>query len=213
MRGKDTGPIVFDVPGIGSPPRAGKDSVLSIIAATWCGSPPRAGDRHGHGHDHGHAQRITPACGEQTGSRSRCRTCWQDHPRVRGTDTSFISALAASSGSPPRAGDRPHHADGRVARHRITPAYRGQTHTTSPASFPSSDHPRVRGTDGIICRLPSCADGSSPRAGNRQPIVSGALSIVPDHPACGDTHCERPGADDCSRITPACGGQTPSRSR
>ena len=130
MRGEDRG--VFDEVGfdLGSPPHArGRRDSTSVEV-----------QRHG----------ITPACAGKTGYRSPGTGLWEDHPRMRGEDTSTASSPLTHGGSPP-------HARGRLRtkhkqRHRsgITPACAGKTKARVGRHLGVQDHPRMRGED-ICC--------------------------------------------------------------
>src|SRR5690606_4670575 len=70
----------------------------------------------------------------------------------------------------------------------ITPAYAGSTCSSPPASWPSADHPRIRGEHASRSLAMSAGLGSSPRA-------RGALAVLVVWLAL-------------ERITPACVGST-----
>jgi hypothetical protein len=128
----------------------GTDTYSFAASVRYQGSPPRAGDRPSPFRLWNVVFRITPACGGQTLDLHIPRFHRSDHPRVRGTDNENPGFLVLSSGSPPRAGDRP--VSSRQQRHhcRITPACGGQNYSTNHESLEWTDHPRVRGTDSCL---------------------------------------------------------------
>src|SRR5690606_20125167 len=52
----------------------------------------------------------------------------------------------------------------------ITPAYAGSTCSSPPASWPSADHPRIRGEHASRSLAMSAGLGSSPRARGAHPV-------------------------------------------
>ncbi len=91
------------------------------------GSPPLARGKHRSYRVACVARRITPACAGKTRRSIYVRKITQDHPRLRGENSSTETDMEVVKGSPPLA--RGKHRSYRVAcvARRITPACAGKT--------------------------------------------------------------------------------------
>ena len=133
--------------------------------------------------------RITPACaGNRYSITSRRSPRW-DHPRVCGEQSTTVSGMTTSRGSPPRVrGTVDRHHQG-YRHHRITPACAGNSLGQGTALESPWDHPRVCGEQ-IACVSMYCfIRGSPPRVRGTGSAPFAWISIT--------------------RITPACAGNSP----
>ena len=130
------------------------------------GSPPRTGTRLGVHHAAWMANRITPACGDETGHRDDHEYSPRDHPRARGRDQNLPNGFRSHQGSPPRAGTR--HPMKAVAAilNGITPACGDETSTTGTSACWHRDHPRARGRELLGPELDRQCVGSTPARGD-----------------------------------------------
>ena len=165
----------------------GEDCSKIELADKAFGSPPHArGRRHTHAEQRPQ-ERITPACAGKTPPRL-AKPALADHPRMRGEDRPRTRLGREIDGSPPHARGRLIGGMVSLFSGRITPACAGKTSKTSSAGSKTSDHPRMRGEDGFVCRFHGFALGSPPHArGRRQRRALGRAA---------------------ARITPACAGKT-----
>ena len=132
------------------------------------GSPPHARGRLSSRKLQTFSGGITPACAGKTGL---------------GPD-----AEAYIGGSPPHARGRHRPLPYGQPRFGITPACAGKTATSAEDTHGSTDHPRMRGEDSTMPRLPTSVGGSPPHARGR--------------------HSYDATTDMRVRITPACAGKT-----
>ena len=157
------------------------------------GTPPRARGRRHLGMLLGLVEWNTPACAGTT-----CRGCpsgWgcPEHPRVRGDDALHVGGAIHAHGTPPRARGRPGVATGHPHTGRNTPACAGTTRRSAGGGGSRTEHPRVRGDDGMADYLLAGDGGTPPRA-------RGRLEVTLEHM-------------DGPRNTPACAGTTASAAR
>ena len=136
--------------------------------------------------------RIIPACAGNSARDIAAGDAFADHPRMRGEQRGSSSEPAKSSGSSPHARGTGHRPRAASAFRRIIPACAGNSGRYSTRSSRSSDHPRMRGEQGLPAILKANPGGSSPHARGTGPAVT------------------RAGAG--SRIIPACAGNRQSRS-
>ena len=108
--------------------------------------------------------RIIPARAGFTDRRAHNKTIEQDHPRSRGVYSKPSSSTTGPAGSSPLARGLPAIEWCFTYLERIIPARAGFTHSHSPPSTPTTDHPRSRGVylHGRRQDRPGC--GSSPLA-------------------------------------------------
>ncbi len=105
-----------------------------------------------------------PACAGEPCSRSPCRTCPGDYPRVRGGTKSLDDDLKGCKGLSPRARGNQGPPRGRAVSEGTIPACAGEPLSSSPRRTVTRDYPRVRGgTVPMSCKI-SCVTGLSPRA-------------------------------------------------
>ncbi len=173
------------------------------------GTPPPARGGLGHPYSAEIRGRNTPACAGRTASRRGCRPRSAEHPRLRGEDRWTIRPRICCVGTPPPArggrldsrhayegGGTPPPARGGRGRGaypsiptRNTPACAGRTAASCAASARRTEHPRLRGEDGVAKAHGHGSPGTPP-------------------PARGGR--EHPGPQRSSeRNTPACAGRTP----
>ena len=106
---------------------------------------------------------ITPACAGNRGYMGRVAAGGMDHPRLRGEQLGAVLVRDIAQGSPPLA-------RGTVwlailnAAGRITPACAGNSVARNTVTDGGRDHPRLRGEQSIIPRLPRRPAGSPPLA-------------------------------------------------
>ena len=131
---------------------------------------------------------ITPACAGKTTDSESFTFLGEDHPRMRGEDSSHTVPATLAAGSPPHARGR--QGDDVLAHFvfRITPACAGKTLIHFFAHGVLKDHPRMRGEDGVFMKRIGGIVGSPPHARGR-------------------LH-ERQGGFQGAGITPACAGKT-----
>ena len=109
------------------PRMRGEDGNLTHTTLSVRGSPPHARGRLRGELGRHRLNGITPACAGKTASHDGHSRRVQDHPGMRGEDSSGTCALSQMPGSPPHARGRPTMSawPGRVIR--ITPACAGKT--------------------------------------------------------------------------------------
>ena len=206
---------------------------MMMIHRAWTGSPPRVRGTDSAITPLSNRVRITPACAGNSSSGTQAPASRQDHPRVCGEQVHYGFRHNHIKGSPPRVRgtgrllwrwgrvleDHP-----RVCGEQRTLGARDSTGKGSP--------PRVRGTDYLETHViegigitPACAGNSS-----RQDILRLAIE---DHPrVCGEQHkwptcgpyapgspprvrgtdCGPSPATGSGRITPACAGNSGTKS-
>ena len=152
------------------------------------GSPPHARGRHLDDRVWVRGERITPACAGKTSLSLSRGIVMGDHPRMRGEDGGGAALPSSLIGSPPHARGRPLDQLKSAQDHGITPACAGKTSSMPTASTPRTDHPRMRGEDGVGRWKACCQEGSPPHARGRRRLFAA-------------WHVN-------SRITPACAGKT-----
>ena len=169
------------------PRERGDDSCTVPVNTGGRGSSPRAGRRLRRRDGEARVPRLIPASGETTRCKVQAGTGGAAHPRERGDDAAALSVAAVGSGSSPRAGRRPGRVRLRLAHTGLIPAS-GET-TASPRSPPlrRTAHPRERGDDGAVSCDVIRREGSSPRAGRRQPRRAGHGRAARLIPASGET--------------------------
>ena len=141
---------------------------------------------------------IIPAYAGSTGVEAYPIFDEADHPRIRGEHRRAIWNDAMMMGSSP-------HTRGALScrAHRwrigwIIPAYAGSTVEIPAASFPSEDHPRIRGEHGSGNGKAVHQDGSSPHtrgARRRTPLGRHPCGIIPAY--AGSTPCGTPILTEC----------------
>ncbi len=107
---------------------------------------------------------------------------------MRGEDPPPCGSSVRGRGSPPHARGRRWSRPRTRRRPRITPACAGKTKTDGRTQHDASDHPRMRGEDGVHAELALLHNGSPPHARGRLP-TGRAVRVA-------------------ERITPACAGKT-----
>ena len=117
----------------------------------------------------------------------------EDHPRIRGTNSSIKIPFKGLGGSSPHTRDKPLLEIYNMDLSRIIPAYAGQTSAAIFRISASWDHPRIRGTNSATRTVRKGERGSSPHTRDKQ---IGKIRM-----------------DDNFRIIPAYAGQTVSFSR
>ena len=138
----------------------------------------------GTGCDHG----ITPACAGNSYSSHQRTPQAQDHPRVCGEQALVASMCVEFAGSPPRVRGTGKPRRVQDVLLRITPACAGNRQNGVDASRFVEDHPRVCGEQTRLARQRAICGGSPPRV--RGTVHAPFL------------------AKSCSRITPACAGNS-----
>ena len=90
------------------------------------GSPPHTRDKSCGAKNYTVPTGITPAYAGQMGKSPQLSRLDWDHPRIRGTNSNFVSHSGSGGGSPPHTRDKycVKHSD--FKNGRITPAYAGQ---------------------------------------------------------------------------------------
>ena len=134
--------------------------------------------------------RITPACaGNRYSITSRRSPRW-DHPRVCGEQSTTVSGMTTSRGSPPRVRGT---VQGHVQHHYIdgiTPACAGNSGPAPPRVPPSPDHPRVCGEQLGARDSTGKSMGSPPRVRGTDCMRINVLLHKGITPACaGNREC------------------------
>ena len=139
--------------------------------------------------------RITPACAGRTLRLKDLPSTFQDHPRVCGKNSSYVSLLRYIEGSPPRVREEQDVITGLDFPVGITPACAGRTLFSHEIFYLPWDHPRV------------CGKNTSPHS--KHVFVTGSP------PRVREERRERNQGYRKDRITPACAGRTnrPSHKR
>ena len=125
----------------------GKDIPITFIIHFQSGSPPLARERLSSLPPPFIGNRITPACAGKTWHYVMNMMYSEDHPRLRGKDSSFYSCTDSSTG--------------------ITPACAGKTRRDASRRCVLWDHPRLRGKDQNIASFWRESSGSPPLARER----------------------------------------------
>ena len=152
------------------------------------GSSPHARGTHSRSPTRESGHRIIPACAGNTRPDTNYRMYIPDHPRMRGEHYMPRTAFRSTHGSSPHARGTPVRDRAQRHRGRIIPACAGNTGTQWVRSGGMTDHPRMRGEHTKYTGLILVGNGSSPHARGTQS-------------AC-------PHGQGCSRIIPACAGNT-----
>ena len=111
------------------------------------------------------------------------RRIWRrDHPRIRGTNGTFVVVHAFRIGSSPHTRDKCvfHHMD--AFANGIIPAYAGQIDKAVQNQIIRRDHPRIRGTNKIVRELSWHEVGSSPHTRDKYAKggeIAGWRRIIP----------------------------------
>ena len=162
--GEQTGFVVSPSVSLGSPPRVRGTDFLQAV----------------NGKDSG----ITPACAGNRQSLPQQTSYLWDHPRVCGEQSTTVSGITTSRGSPPRvrgtasviamAGDEI----------GITPACAGNSRPPPDGRRAWPDHPRVCGEQLVHIRDTLHQVGSPPRVRGTDLRRGGGLRAVGITPAC-----------------------------
>ena len=107
--------------------------------------------------------RITPACAGKTSTTRTLVDIYRDHPRVCGKNTSKLSNITLTAGSPPRVREKREELNMKINWSRITPACAGKTLIGISGKLVLEDHPRVCGKNPWISTPHSTDIGSPPR--------------------------------------------------
>ena len=126
----------------------GADCLTNSFSITVEGSPPRVRSRQLHSTRLVGGVGITSACAEQTSRMATFRPWSTDHLRVCGADPTLDTAVATSSGSPPRVRSRPAVEPSVTEPGGITSACAEQTSGPQERQRRQRDHLRVCGADG-----------------------------------------------------------------
>ncbi len=125
----------------------GEDPRSSASQSMTWGSSPRARGGQPLRREGPRRRGLIPACAGRTVVHVSTVRHARAHPRVRGEDPATVAALAAASGSSPRArGGRAYELEAEFVPGLI-PACAGRTPSSSPPSSSRRAHPRVRGED------------------------------------------------------------------
>ena len=175
----------------------------AIHGAVKAGSSPHTRGAHEHRFPARSRRGIIPAYAGSTCRRSSRFSPEADHPRIRGEHGMLGRRLPVSGGSSPHTrgalpfGDFGHVVDG------IIPAYAGSTKVLVPASFVSSDHPRIRGEHhDHPLRRPQSRRIIPAYAGST-PIGRRSAGASADHPRIRGEHTQN------STHHLSCGGSSP----
>ena len=106
------------------------------------------------------------------------------HPRSRGENSDLVYALTMFAGSSPLTRGKPFPGARGDLRRRLIPAHAGKTSSTSPATPPSTAHPRSRGENSAVGVSGRSGAGSSPLTrGKRQydPTYRTHSRLIPAH--------------------------------
>ena len=128
------------------------------------GTSPRARGKHDYDVAAIAEERNIPACAGKTGFPSIPKGLNQEHPRVRGENTSTPNLRKSQRGTSPRARGkltRICHCD---APGRNIPACAGKTGDALQVEIAGGEHPRVRGENAWLAEEEKLIAGTSPRA-------------------------------------------------
>ena len=159
------------------------------------------------------AARIIPAYAGQIFRSYKSAILTQDHPRIRGTNTTRIPVSISRPGSSPHTRDKFGSLYGGVINGRIIPAYAGQIPRICRISESLRDHPRIRGTNARLYLATAIGSGSSPHTRDKYdlrvnrrlleriiPAYAGQMSLfrlfyrlLQDHPRIRGTNRSIPG--------------------
>ena len=131
------------------PRMRGEDGPFASMDVYDLGSPPHARGRLLYTASHCLRLRITPACAGKTIADGTDRCTMWDHPRMRGEDEDVPARAGRRDGSPPHARGRQGPNQTHCRSPRITPACAGKTSTSVGVTPRNTDHPRMRGEDGL----------------------------------------------------------------
>ena len=106
--------------------------------------------------------RIIPAYAGQMVIVPNIKFLFQDHPRIRGTNSVRIALSLCRLGSSPHTRDKCHCNNPLIVLHRIIPAYAGQIILGETIGNTAKDHPRIRGTNYGLQTEEDVILGSSP---------------------------------------------------
>ena len=152
------------------------------------GSPPRVRGTAKSGSLRSLSAGITPACAGNSLSLVLPCSAEKYHPRVCGEQLAQLGLVQSVKGSPPRVRGTVPSVAVNVPDKRITPACAGNSPVPSQPPSPHEDHPRVCGEQ-LFASYPVASEVGSP------PRVRGTETVYIDGFAC-------------SRITPACAGNS-----
>ena len=144
MRGEQLKTIIAHIMILGSPPHARGTAVLTSVKTAFAG--------------------ITPACAGNRDRESVERDFNEDHPRMRGEQSSWQALHTYSRGSPPHARGTAGFYHDRLRLDGITPACAGNRDFIRLARAEFGDHPRMRGEQGYVETLSKNPKGSPPHA-------------------------------------------------
>ena len=111
----------------------------------FAGSPPLVRGKAEDGKYYNGATGITPACAGKSGSPSKNRALYGDHPRLYGEKRKPIFAAAVGKGSPPPVRGKVPLAEVQHLYRRITPACAGKSPAFADELPFIEDHPRLCG--------------------------------------------------------------------
>ena len=106
----------------------------------------------------------------------------RDHPRIHGEHLQWQQSFFQPTGSPPHTRGTRYYELTSVCKHRITPAYTGNTNDRYVGKIVTEDHPRIHGEHKIYQSISNPARGSPPHTrGTRTRYValSNEIRITP----------------------------------
>ena len=187
-----TSPTARSTPPTAAHPRVcGENWLRRAAVESLVGSSPRVRGKQTKTPTLTGRGRLIPACAGKTRPATASTRPRRAHPRVCGENAAIGSRLNFVAGSSPRVRGKPHRRSQLLVRGGLIPACAGKTAPRPRASNPRPAHPRVCGENAPAGRLPTGADGSSPRVRGKHLV-----------------HCA-PHAH--ARLIPACAGKTRSR--
>ena len=145
----------------------GEDFLPKDKADQAQGSPPHTRGRFHEINPHGDFIRFTPAYAGKISSRVNSLYMRRVHPRIRGEDRRYLTALDKSRGSPPHTRGRFHEINPHGDFIRFTPAYAGKISSRVNSLYMRRVHPRIRGEDSSSTVSASSAIGSPPHTRGR----------------------------------------------
>ena len=117
----------------------------NVVAMYLSGSSPLTRGAHILAHCVRTGERIIPAYAGSTIPGALLLLADQDHPRLRGEHSQWMSTCWSPQGSSPLTRGALNNSDSRNSVRRIIPAYAGSTSCPGSIAQERRDHPRLRG--------------------------------------------------------------------
>ena len=168
----------------------GENSHFPCARPEYSGTSPRARGKLRSEKVAKTAVRNIPACAGKTGKPAPSSKLVQEHPRVRGENSTITSFTCLITGTSPRARGKQPKSVSMENLIRNIPACAGKTLRYCFRGRICQEHPRVRGENVLNMITHTFKDGTSPRARGKPAAQDHFFGFLRNIPACAGKTCE-----------------------